>query len=56
MMSRDYVGAMECEDKSDPDSACFVGAFIKAVFVNIIKKNRNDLATEIKSNTSMRLE
>ncbi len=56
MMSSDYVDALDCEAMPEPDSQYFVAPFIQEVFDNVIKKNRNDLATEIKSNTSMRLE
>ncbi len=56
MTSSDYVDALDSGTTPEPDSQYFVAPFIQEVFDSVIKKNRNDLATEIKSNTSMQLE
>jgi hypothetical protein len=56
MTSSDYVDALDSGTTPEPDSQYFVAPFIQEVFDSVIKKNRNDLATEIKSNTSMQLK
>lgn len=56
MMSSDYVDCLDCGLTPDEGSQYFVAPFIQKIFDTVIKKNRTDLAEEIKRNTSMMLE
>jgi hypothetical protein len=56
MMASDYIDNLDCGLTPEEGSQYYVASFIQNIFDNVIKKNRNDLAIEIKSNTSMRLE
>ncbi len=56
MMSSDYRDSMDCGVKPEPDSQYVVAPFIQDIFTTVIKKNRMDLAIEIKSKTVMMLE
>jgi len=56
MMSSDYVDSLECGLTPEEGSQYFVASFVQKVFDTVIKKNRMDLAEEIKSKTSMKLE
>jgi hypothetical protein len=55
MMASDYLDCLDCGITPDPDSQYLVAPFVQEIFDNVIKKSRMDLASEIKSNTSMRL-
>ena len=56
MMSSDYVDSLDLELTPEEGSQYYVAPFIQEIFDNVIKKNRIDLATEIKNNTSMMLD
>jgi len=56
MMSRDYGDSMDCGLTPEEGSQYYVAPFIQEVFDTVIKKNRLDLATMIKTKTSMLLE
>lgn len=56
MTSSDYIDSLECGITPEEGSQYYVAPFIQKIFKNVIKKNRMDLAEEIKSNTSMKLE
>ena len=56
MMSNDYVDSLDCGITPEPDSQYFVAPFVQEIFDTVIKKNRPDLALEIKQNTTMRLK
>jgi len=56
MMSSDYVDSLDCGLTPEPDSQYLVAPFIQEIFTNVIKKNRMDLADEIKNKTPMMLE
>ena len=56
MMASDYLDCMDCGIQPEPDAQYLVTPFIQEIFDKVIKKNRMDLAVEIKSNTAMRLE
>lgn len=56
MMASDYVDSLDLGLVPEEDSQYFVAPFIQEIFDNVIKKNRIDLAVEIKSHTVMRLE
>jgi len=56
MMSSDYVDSLDLGLTPEEGSQYHVAPFIQEIFNSIIKKNRMDLATEIKNNTSMMLE
>ncbi|MGD0551320.1 MAG: hypothetical protein ABSB25_01575 [Sedimentisphaerales bacterium] len=56
MMSYDYRDNIECGVTPVEDSQYWVAPFIQKAFDGIIKKYRLDLATELKSITSMKLE
>jgi len=55
MMSSDYVDSMDLGLTPEEGSQYFVASFIQEIFDKVIKKNRIDLATEIKNNTAMKL-
>ena len=55
MMSSDYVDSMDLGLTPEEDSQYFVAPFIQEIFDKVIKKNRMDLAMEIKSHTAMKL-
>jgi hypothetical protein len=56
MASSDYLDSLDCGVTPEEDSQYFVAPFIQEIFDGVIKKNRMDLAIEIKSKTSMMLE
>ncbi|NIM11693.1 MAG: hypothetical protein GTO45_06335 [Candidatus Aminicenantes bacterium] len=56
MMSSDYVDSLECGITPEEGSQYYVAPFIQKIFDDVIKRNRMDLAEEIKKNTSMKLE
>jgi hypothetical protein len=56
MMSYDYRDSIECGVTPVEDSQHWVAPFIQKAFDGIIKRYRLDLATELKSITSMKLE
>jgi hypothetical protein len=56
MMSSDYADSMDLGLTPEEDSQYFVAPFIQEVFDKVIKKNRMDLAAEIKNHTAMKLE
>ncbi len=56
MMSMDYADSMDCGLTPEEGSQYYVAPFIQEVFSAVIKKNRPDLAAEIKAKTSMSLE
>ncbi len=56
MTSSDYVDSLDCGLTPEEGSQYFVAPFVQKVFDTVIKKNRMDLAEEIKSKTSMKLE
>jgi len=56
MMSSDYMDSMDLGLTPEEGSQYFVAPFIQEIFNKVIKKNRMDLATEIKNNTAMKLE
>ena len=56
MMSSDYVDSMDLGLTPEEGSQYFVAPFVQEIFDKVIKKNRMDLATEIKNNTAMKLE
>jgi len=56
MMSSNYIDSLDSGTIPEPDSQYFVAPFIQEIFDGVIKKNRNDLAIEIKNNISMKLE
>lgn len=56
MMSSNYIDSLDVGETPEPNSQYFVAPFVQEVFNSVIKKNRMDLATEIKSNTAMLLE
>lgn len=56
MMASDYIDCLDCGITPEPDSQYWVAPFIQEIFDTVIKKNRMDLALEIKSNTVMQLK
>jgi hypothetical protein len=56
MMSSDYIDSLDIGVSPEPDSQYWVAPFIQEIFDTVIKKNRMDIALEIKSNTAMQLE
>ena len=56
MMSSDYVDSLDCGLTPEEGSQYFVAPFVQKIFDSVIKKNRMDLAEEIKSKSSMKLE
>ena len=56
MMASDYLDCVDCGIPPEPDSQYLVAPFIQEIFDTVIKKNRMDLALEIKKSTVMRLE
>jgi hypothetical protein len=56
MMSSDYVDSLECGITPEEGSQYYVAPFVQKIFDDVIKRNRMDLAEEIKKNTSMKLE
>lgn len=56
MMSSDYVDSLDCGLTPEEGSQYFVAPFVQKIFDSVIKKNSMDLAEEIKSKTSMKLE
>ena len=56
MMSSDYLDSLDCGQTPEEGSQYFVAPFIQEIFDSVIKKNRIDLAMEIKSKTSMKLD
>lgn len=56
MMASDYLDCMDCGIQPEPDSQYLVASFVQEIFDKVIKKNRMDLALEIKNSTAMKLE
>jgi len=56
MMASDYLDCMDCGIQPEPDSQYLVAPFVQEIFDKVIKKNRMDLALEIKNSTAMKLE
>lgn len=56
MMASDYIDYMDCGIQPETDSQYLVAPFVQELFDKVIKKNRMDLALEIKNNTAMKLE
>ncbi len=56
MMSSDYVDSLDCGLEPEEGSQYFVAPFVQKVFDSAIKISRMDIAKEIKSKTSMKLE
>ena len=56
MTSSDYVDSLDCGLTPEEGSQYFVAPFVQKIFDSVIKKNRMDLAEEIKSKSSMKLE
>ncbi len=56
MMASEYIDCLDCGLEPEPDSLYWVAPFIQEIFDSVIKKNRMDLVTEIKSKTAMMLE
>jgi hypothetical protein len=55
MMASEYIDCLDCGITPDPESLYWVAPFVQDIFDTVIKKNRMDLALEIKSKTSMQL-
>lgn len=55
MISSDYVDCLEMEMKPVDGSQYFVAPFIQEIFDEVLKKNRPDIAQEIKEHTPMNL-
>lgn len=56
MMSSDYIDSLDCGLTPEEDSQYWVAPFVQEIFDRWIKPNRPDIASEIKSNTAMKLE
>lgn len=56
MIASDYIDCLDCGITPEPESQYWVAPFIQEIFDTVIKKNRIDLADEIKSKTAMQLE
>lgn len=56
MMSSDHVDSLDVGLTPEEGSQYYVAPFIQEIFDSVIKKNRMDLAMEIKTKTSMLLE
>lgn len=56
MMASDYLDCLDCGMQPEPDSQYLVAPFVQEIFDKVIKKNRMDLALEIKNSTVMKLE
>ena len=56
MTSSEYIDALDSGLTPAEGSQYYVAPFIQNIFDTVIKKYRDDLATEIKENTSMMLE
>jgi len=56
MMGGDYIDSLDIGITPEPDSQYWVAPFVQEIFDTVIKKNRMDLALEIKRNTVMKLE
>ncbi len=56
MMASDYIDSLECGLEPEEGTQYNVAPFIQTIFDKVLKINRSDLATEIKINTSMKLE
>jgi len=56
MTASNYIDCLDCGMTPEPDSQYWVAPFIQEIFDTVIKKNRMDLALEIKSQTAMQLE
>ncbi|MBN1929982.1 MAG: hypothetical protein JW786_00035 [Desulfobacterales bacterium] len=55
MMASDYLDCLDCGIAPEPGSQYLVAPFVQEIFDTVIKKNRMDLALEIKSKSEMRL-
>jgi len=56
MTSSDYLDSMDCGLTPEKGSQYFVAPFVQKVFDSVIKISRMDIAKEIKSKTSMKIE
>lgn len=56
MMSSDYIDNLDIGIAPEPDSQYLVAPFVQEIFDSVIKKNRMDLAMEIKRKTIIFLE
>lgn len=56
MMSSDYVDSLDCGLPPEEGSQYFVAPFVQKIFDTVIRKNRVDIAEEIKNKTSMNIE
>lgn len=56
MMGSDYIDSLDIGMTPEPDSQYWVAPFVQEIFDTVIKKNRMDLALEIKRNTVMQLK
>lgn len=56
LMSSDYMDSMDCGEEPEEGSQYFVAPFIQDIFDTVVKIKRPDIATEIKSKTSMQLK
>lgn len=55
MMSSDYRDALECSMPPEPDSEYWVAPFVQEAFDFTVAKHRPDIATILKTHTSMHL-
>ena len=55
MMSSDYVDSLDCGVVPEEDSQYWVAPYMQAIFDKWIKYHRPDIAEEVKSKTSMKL-
>jgi hypothetical protein len=56
MLSSDYTDNLDFGIPTEEGSQYNVAPFVQKAFDNVIKKNRNDLAKEIKNKICMKLE
>ena len=56
MMGSDYLDCMDCGIQPEPNSQYLVAPCVQEIFDKVIKKNRMDLALELKNSTVMKLE
>ncbi len=56
MLSSDYTDNLDFGIPPEEGSQYNVAPFVQKAFDNVIKKNRNDLAKEIKNKICMKLE
>ncbi len=56
MMGSDYLDCLDVGIQPEPDSQYLVAPFVQEIFDKVIKKNRMDLALELRKSTAMKLE